>query len=325
MLWTTRQARVAARALVNTFVWPWDWWLGVAMLCARRRRHGTARVARLPRVFVTAASLVFAPYAMFHLLFQETATTRYALPLVCPVAYYAGCGAQGLPARALPAAAIGIGGDLADAAVPASRAVRARGRPVFRAFDDMATPTAQQRRKRGSSAERSPCAMHAAMRRAQEWAARSSRRGYPGAPRPRVAGARRSLEDEARRPASVRRRTRAGPTSRCSTRTRASSRAPIAGGFIGAALRRRRPGRTTWTGYSNAAAGLDARSRLVADRGSRPASPRATARAARRAERRLEARPRAGSADAVIGGRIWAARRRPVDALDRSDRGRRVP
>ncbi len=33
--------------------------------------------------------MAFVPYAIFHLLFQETVTTRYALPLVPAVAYLA--------------------------------------------------------------------------------------------------------------------------------------------------------------------------------------------------------------------------------------------
>ncbi len=33
--------------------------------------------------------VAFAPYAVFHLLFQETVTTRYALPLVPALAYLA--------------------------------------------------------------------------------------------------------------------------------------------------------------------------------------------------------------------------------------------
>ena len=31
MLWTNHQARVAVSALLNTFIWPWDWWLGIAV------------------------------------------------------------------------------------------------------------------------------------------------------------------------------------------------------------------------------------------------------------------------------------------------------
>lgn len=162
MLWTHPQAHVAAAALVNTFVWPWDWWLGVVM-CGLAAL-GMARIAwRAPRVLVTLF-VVFAPYAVFHLLFQETATTRYALPLLPVVAYAAMAAAEGLPARALPAAAIGIAAISLLQAVPASILYAREGAPVFRAFDDMATTA--------HSGERvDTLVMHAGARRAAEWAA----------------------------------------------------------------------------------------------------------------------------------------------------------
>lgn len=162
MLWTHPQARVAAAALVNTFVWPWDWWPGVVM-CALAA-VGIARIGwRAPRVIVTLF-VVFAPYAVFHLLFHETVTTRYALPLLPLVAYGAMAAAEGLPARALPAAAIGIAAISLMQAIPASVRYAREGAPVFRAFDDMATSA--------HSGERADTlAMHASARRAAEWAA----------------------------------------------------------------------------------------------------------------------------------------------------------
>src|SRR5207249_3627935 len=87
MLWTHHTAREAAHALLNTFVWPWDWWLGIAVCVLAAA--GAARIAwRAPRVLLTIV-LVFGPYAIFHLLFQETAATRYALPLLPVLAYAA--------------------------------------------------------------------------------------------------------------------------------------------------------------------------------------------------------------------------------------------
>jgi hypothetical protein len=162
MLWTHPQARVAAAALVNTFVWPWDWWLGVVM-CGLAA-VGLARIAwRAPRVLVTLF-VVFVPYAVFHLLFHETATTRYALPLLPLIAYAAMAAAEGLPARALPAGAIGIAAISLMQAIPASILYAREGAPVFRAFDDMATTA--------HSGERvDTLAMHASARRAAEWAA----------------------------------------------------------------------------------------------------------------------------------------------------------
>ena len=63
-----------------------------------RRRPGSGAAAARSMVIIVA----FAPYAVFHLLFQETVTTRYALPLVPPA---------GLPARyeaCSPAPVVGL-------------------------------------------------------------------------------------------------------------------------------------------------------------------------------------------------------------------------
>jgi hypothetical protein len=81
MLWLYPTPRVAVFALINTFVLPWDSPVlaGVvlagaaagAILCLRRERAALAILI-----------VVFGPYLVFHLLFQETPFTRYALPLV---------------------------------------------------------------------------------------------------------------------------------------------------------------------------------------------------------------------------------------------------
>jgi hypothetical protein len=168
MLWTHLDpgdpkgaARLIAAALANTFVWPWDWWPGV-VICALAV-IGAVRLAwRAPRV-AFAILLAFGPYAVFHLLVQETQTIRYALPLVPVVAYAAMAALEGLPAQALPAAAIGIAVLSLMAALPASRVYAREGAPVFRAFDDMAATAHGTNRV-------DTIAMHAGARRAAEWA-----------------------------------------------------------------------------------------------------------------------------------------------------------
>jgi hypothetical protein len=169
MLWTHLDpadpkgaVRLIATALVNTFVWPWDWWPGI-LVCVLAAA-GMARLAwRAPRVLI-AILLTFGPYAVFHLLLQETHTIRYALPLLPVMAYAAMAALEGLPAKALPAAALGIAAISLLAAVPASRLYARDGAPVFRAFDDMAA-TAHGRNRVDT------IAMHAGARRAAEWAA----------------------------------------------------------------------------------------------------------------------------------------------------------
>jgi transmembrane protein TMEM260 (protein O-mannosyltransferase) len=161
MLWTHRTARAAVHALTNTLIWPWDWWLGIAVCVLAA--VGAARIAwRAPRVLLSIL-LVFGPYAIFHLLFHETETTRYALPLLPVIAYAAMAAAEGLPARALPVAAIGVAAIALMQALPASVHYAREGAPAFRAFDDMAA-TAHG----GDRVD--TIAMHAGAQRAAEWA-----------------------------------------------------------------------------------------------------------------------------------------------------------
>jgi hypothetical protein len=161
MLWTRHSARAIANALLNTFVWPWTWWLGFSMCVVAA--IGLARLLwRAPRV-VIALGVAFGPYAVFHLLFQETVTTRYALPLVPPIAYAALVALEGLPGKAMYAYTGGIIAMSLLVTLPASQTYSAEGAPVFRAFDDMAA-TAHG----GDPVD--AIALHAEMRRASEWA-----------------------------------------------------------------------------------------------------------------------------------------------------------
>lgn len=162
MLWTHRSARVAVAALQNTFIWPWDWWPGIGMCVLAAA--GLLRIAwRAPRAIVLLI-VAFVPYAIFHLLFHETQTVRYALPLVPVVAYAAAAALE--TSRPLPIAAAATLVALVSLglAVPASRTYAREGAPVFRAFDDMAA-TAHG----GEPVD--TIAMHAGARRAAEWAA----------------------------------------------------------------------------------------------------------------------------------------------------------
>jgi hypothetical protein len=160
MLWTHYGARSIANALLNTFVWPWNWWLGIAL--SALAGIGAARLLwRAPHTFI-ALTAAFAPYAVFHLLFQETVTTRYALPLLPVVAYAALAAIEGLPGAALYGATAGIVAISLAGAIPASLVYAADGAPAFRAFDDMAA-TAHG----GDPVD--VIGFHAEMRRAAEW------------------------------------------------------------------------------------------------------------------------------------------------------------
>jgi hypothetical protein len=161
MLWVNHTVRAIAAALINTFIWPWDWWLGF-VVCALAAA-GALRIAwRAPLVALTLL-VTFAPYAVFHLLFQETVTIRYAMPLLPVIAYAAMAAVEGLPGRALPVAALGIAAIGLMEAIPASVHYAREGAPAFRVFDDMAA-TAHG----GDRVDM--IGMHASARRAAEWA-----------------------------------------------------------------------------------------------------------------------------------------------------------
>jgi hypothetical protein len=161
MLWVNHTARAIAYALMNTFIWPWDWWPGLAV-CALSGA-GALRLAWRAPLVAGALLVTFAPYAVFHLLFQETVTIRYAMPLLPVIAYAAMAAVEGLPARAMPAAALGIAVISLMQAIPASVHYAREGAPVFRVFDDMAA-TAHG----GDRVDM--IGMHASARRAAEWA-----------------------------------------------------------------------------------------------------------------------------------------------------------
>jgi hypothetical protein len=146
LLATTPTTSLLRLALNRTLIDPWQSALlgkvvlGLAIL-------GILRLLwRGPRL-LSAVAGVFVPYLVFHLLFQETVTLRYALPLVVPltglaVTALAGLGV-GVAALATAAAAIG---SLLVVQPPLQDYAR-HGAPVFRAFQDMqralpATPDA---------------------------------------------------------------------------------------------------------------------------------------------------------------------------------------
>jgi hypothetical protein len=160
-LWTHHGARDLLQALSNTFLWPWDWRVGVAVCVLAV--IGFLRVSWRSLPAAVGLAIAFAPYAVFHLLFHETVTTRYALPLMPALAYAAIAALEGLPARAMPGAAIGLGVISLLTTMPAARHYGREGAPVFRAFDDMAATA------HGGGGRVDAIGFHAVYRRAVEW------------------------------------------------------------------------------------------------------------------------------------------------------------
>jgi hypothetical protein len=136
MLWTRHGARDVADGLYYALVAPWALW-PVASIVLVAVALGTAWLWRHARQALLTLALAFGPYLVFDLLFQETFTSRYALPLVVPFAYLAAAGLRWAPREAAWLLALPI--VVFDAYLGGtSIAAYARQKaPAFRLLDDM--------------------------------------------------------------------------------------------------------------------------------------------------------------------------------------------
>ena len=145
MLWTMHRARDVQDALYYAFVAPWAAWpiAAVALTCASL---GVLRLFRHERRALMVLAAAFGPYLVFDLLFQETFTSRYALPLVVPMAYLAVAGLRLLPWDTGLAFAVAIAMFDAHAAGTSIAAYSRARAPAFRLLDDMrgAAPSSPQ-------------------------------------------------------------------------------------------------------------------------------------------------------------------------------------
>jgi hypothetical protein len=136
MLWTSHTARDLVNVFYYSFVAPW----GTGLIAAPVLLLAVAGGVALMRSHTRAALLLataFGPYLIFHMLFQETFTGRYALPLVIPMAYCAAAGARVLPRSsglAIVALAAMAGAHVGGTSVAAYAREKA---PAFRLLDDM--------------------------------------------------------------------------------------------------------------------------------------------------------------------------------------------
>jgi hypothetical protein len=136
MLWTTPTIREFADALYYAFVAPWALW-PLAALVLILAAAGILVLWRRDRRALATLAIAFAPYFLFDLLFQETFTSRYALPLVIPIAYLSIAGARTLPATAGLAIAIGIAMFSAHVGGTSLAAYSRQPSPGFRLLADM--------------------------------------------------------------------------------------------------------------------------------------------------------------------------------------------
>jgi hypothetical protein len=133
VLWRTpTDPRAIFHAVVNVFVWPWGTLtLGLIVVCFVTA--GLLFTLLRARRDVALVALAFGPYAVFHLLFQETFALRYDVPLMIPFAWLAVRGAGAL--RLSPYAEIALVALGLVAAVPATTAF-GNGSPGFAATTD---------------------------------------------------------------------------------------------------------------------------------------------------------------------------------------------
>mgnify|MGYP000889328444 CR=1 FL=1 len=96
MLATTPTVRQLVTALQFTFIAPWGDWRLAGVVLAFAATGVVALVLR-DRTTLGRLAIAYGPYVAFDLLFQESITTRYALPTVIPVSYLALRGASLLP------------------------------------------------------------------------------------------------------------------------------------------------------------------------------------------------------------------------------------
>jgi hypothetical protein len=136
MLATNPTVRRLAFALLHTFIHPWVA-VPLAVVVLAAATVGLAAVLLRERRAALLLSAALLPYALFHLVFQETFTTRYALPFVPVLAWLA---VRGLSAFGGLVAGVGAAGVVVASlavSVPATRAYSAEASPLFRALADI--------------------------------------------------------------------------------------------------------------------------------------------------------------------------------------------
>ena len=136
MLWANPTPRRVAMALTDSFVRPWSS-AGVATIVLALAAIGLVVEARGRHRALLFVTVAFAPYALFHLLLQETSHVRYALPLLPPVAWLASRALMQAGWLGSTFAFVIVGACLLDA-VPTSVIYARQRHPAFRVIADMA-------------------------------------------------------------------------------------------------------------------------------------------------------------------------------------------
>ena len=136
MLYQTPTPRVAAFALLRTFVGPWDS-TALAVVVLALALAGLVQMALRDRRALAAIIALGAPYFLFHLTFQDTAFIRYALPLIPVVAFLAVRGVQLVSEPAVPVIAAALSVWAVVIASPVLVAYGAEASPTVRVLSAM--------------------------------------------------------------------------------------------------------------------------------------------------------------------------------------------
>jgi len=187
MLIRNPTARTLAAALGNTFVLPWGTIaLGSVMLALSVLGSGV--MLAQARTGLLLLVVLVGPYAALHLLFQETVTTRYALPLIPAVCYLAIRGVSLMGRRAAFSVAAVLALWAAWQSVPAVSMYAGSPSPVVQAFNDL-TVAAR------SAPEAPALGMHYAFLRGAEVAPPTGVRVIPSVPKHEWLATARHLHD----------------------------------------------------------------------------------------------------------------------------------
>jgi hypothetical protein len=161
MLYRNPGARRLAFALLETFIYPWaspalGWTIFVLASVGK-----ASLLRRCPRVVLLLGALV-GPYLLIHLLFHETVTTRYALPLIPVMALLAAKGLAVLirsgPMTSAAAAVLVVWSLVLT--LPSIRVYARDGSPAFAALSEL--------RRRMAAESGSVVGMHQGFRRSVE-------------------------------------------------------------------------------------------------------------------------------------------------------------
>ncbi|MBI4263868.1 MAG: DUF2723 domain-containing protein [Acidobacteria bacterium] len=136
MFWLDPSPRRLAFGVYETFVLPWASVPLAAAVAVAACTGGLVMLAR-ERGPLLLALTAFGPYAVLHLLVQETVTVRYALPVLPLVALLAARGLQ-TAGRFAPVAAAPVAAGALIVAVPGAVAYGREPHPAFRAIADAA-------------------------------------------------------------------------------------------------------------------------------------------------------------------------------------------